>query len=71
MSIIADTGIGENLTAIAGGLLGIALIGLIVSNAKNVSNLVATSGQTFGQVLSIATFQNGGVGVGNTTRVGW
>ena len=50
---IESTGIGENLTAIASGLLGIALIALIVGQAKNVNSIVSQAGQTYGNLLGI------------------
>ena len=65
---IASTGIGENLTALASGLLGIALIALIVSQAKNVNSIVQTGGSTFGNLLSIVELQGNN---GLTTRMGY
>jgi hypothetical protein len=66
---IESTGIGENLTAIASGLLGIALIALIVSQAKNVNSIVQTAGQTYGGLLS-TVINPGQAGAGFVSRVG-
>jgi hypothetical protein len=61
MSIIADTGIGENLTAIASGLLGIALIALILYRSDSAAQLVGTASSSFNSLLQTVTLQNGSV----------
>ena len=57
---IASTGVGEGLLEIASGLMGIALIALILNRADSASQLIQTGGSTFGNLLNIVTLQNGG-----------
>lgn len=62
MSIIAETGIGENLTAIASGLLGIALIALILNRSDSAAQLVGSASSSFNTLLQTVTLQGSGVG---------
>lgn len=48
---IASTGVGEGLMDIASGIMGLALISLIVYNASNVQKLITTSASSFGGLL--------------------
>ena len=60
MSIIAETGVGEGLLSIASGLMGIALIALILNRASDAGNLISTGGNTFNTLLNTVTLQGGG-----------
>lgn len=50
---------GRDVTQIALTLSGIALVALLVSNAKGVSEIVTSTGKTFGGLLGIVTLQSG------------
>ena len=54
-----NTGIGSGLMEIATGLLGIALIALLVNRSQNVSQLVSSVTQGFNSLLQTVTLQNG------------
>ena len=56
---IESTGIGSGLLEIASGLLGIALIALVLNKASSASQLVQTGSSSFGSLLNIVTLQNG------------
>lgn len=58
--MIADTGIGSGLLEIASGLLGIALIALLLNRSRDASKLIQTGGSTFDQLLRTVTLQGGG-----------
>lgn len=60
MSIIADTGVGDGLMAIASGLMGIALIALILNRSSDASSLIQTGGSTFGSLLNTVMLNGGG-----------
>jgi hypothetical protein len=49
---IDSTGIGEGIGSIASGLLGVALIALILNKSDNASKLISTSGSTFNTLLN-------------------
>lgn len=51
--------IGSGVMEIATGLLGIALIALLVNRASDTSKLVTSSGNAFNQLLQTVTLQNG------------
>lgn len=55
---IASTGIGEGLLEVASGLMGIALIALILNRAGAASGLIQTGGSTFNTLLRTVTLQN-------------
>ena len=62
---IESTGIGEGIMAIASGLLGIALIALILNKSDNAGKLIAQSGSTFNTLLNTVELTgNGGSIVG-------
>lgn len=50
---------GAEITQVALMLGGIALVALLVSNSKGVTDIIKTTGQTYGGLLSIVTLQNG------------
>lgn len=56
------TGIGKDLTEIAGLLIGVALIALLVGNAGGTSTLIGTGAGAFNQLLQTVTLQNGVTG---------
>jgi hypothetical protein len=49
---------GRDVTQIALTLTGVALVALLVSNARGVSEIVSTTGKTFGGLLGIVTLQS-------------
>ena len=59
---IASTGVGDGLMDIASGLMGLALISMVIYNAKNVNTLITTGGQTFQDLLSSVIAPGGGTG---------
>ena len=54
-----DTGIGSGLLEIATGLLGIALIALLVGNASKTVQVIDAGTSGFNQLLRTVTLQNG------------
>lgn len=56
--------IGSGIMEIATGLLGIALIALLVNRASDTSKLVTSTGSAFNQLLQTVTLQNGGASYG-------
>ena len=58
-----DTGIGHGLMAIASGLLGIALIALILNRSSNASQLISTASSSYAGLLN--TVINPGSGYGS------
>ena len=60
-----DTGIGHGLLAIASGLLGIALIALILNKSDSASNLISTASSSYAGLLN--TVINPGAGYGNAS----
>lgn len=57
------TGLTRDLTEIAAALIGVAVIGLLVTNANGTATVAQGVGNAFSGVLSVATFQNGGFGL--------
>jgi hypothetical protein len=57
--MIGNTGIGDGLLQIASGLMGIALIALILNRSGDATKLVKTGGSTFNDLLRTVTLQNG------------
>lgn len=56
---------GEQLTEIAVLLIGVALVALLVSQARGTAAVIGAGTQGFGNLLSIVTLQgNRGVGAG-------
>lgn len=55
------TGLSRDLSEIAAAIIGLATIGLLVSNSKGTAQVASSVGNAFGSVLSIATFQNNGM----------
>ncbi len=53
------TGIGKDVTEIAGLLIGVALIALIIGNAGGASTVIGTSAGAFNQLLQTVTLQSG------------
>lgn len=53
-----DTGIGRNLTEIAGMLIGVALVALLVSQSQGTTAIIKATGQTFAGLLGVVTLQN-------------
>lgn len=49
---------GRDITQIALTLTGVALVALLVSNSKGVSEIVQSTGKTFGGLLGIVTLQS-------------
>lgn len=49
----------RNGAEIAAAFIGLATIGLLVTNSQGVATAARGVGDAFGGVLSIATFQNG------------
>ena len=47
-----NTGIGSGLMEIALGLMGIALIGLIIGHARDTATVVESGGKTFNTLLN-------------------
>lgn len=58
--MIGETGVGRGLLEIASGLMGIALIALILNRARDAGSLVQTAGGTFNNLLRTVTLQNSG-----------
>jgi len=58
-----DTGIGRGLTEIAAGLMGIALIALLVGHSKQTAQLIQVGGSTFDNLLRTVTLQSSGQAV--------
>jgi len=58
--MIGETGVGRGLLEIAAGLMGIALIALILNRARDAGSLVQTAGGTFNNLLRTVTLQNSG-----------
>lgn len=56
--MIGETGIGRGLLEIAAGLMGIALIALLLNKSGAASNLIKTGGGTFNALLKTVTLQN-------------
>lgn len=52
-------GLGRGLLEIAAMLGGIAFIAMLVANARGVSTIVESAGDTFSGLLGAATLQNG------------
>ena len=52
------TGFGRDLTEIASLLIGVALVGLLVTNASGTSTVVTSVAKGFSDALATATFQN-------------
>lgn len=50
-------GLGRDLTEIAGALIGVAIIGLLVTNASGTAKVVESVSSGFSGVLNTATFQ--------------
>jgi hypothetical protein len=48
---IESTGVGDGLLSIASGLLGVALIALILNKADNASKLITSSSTAYGSLL--------------------
>jgi hypothetical protein len=61
------SGLTRDLTEIAAAIIGLATIGLLVSNASGTSNVVSAVSNGFSGVLATATFQGTGLrsNVGN------
>lgn len=49
------TGIGRDLTEIAGLLIFVTLISMFVRNSRNTAELIKTGGETFSGLLRTAT----------------
>lgn len=54
-----NTGIGSGLLEIASGLLGIALIALLLNRSRDASQLIKSGGSTFDALLRTVTLQGG------------
>lgn len=50
--------IGKDLFAIASLLISVALVALLVGHASQTSQVISTTGQTFGNLLSIVELAN-------------
>jgi hypothetical protein len=61
------SGLSRDLTEIAAAIIGLATIGLLISNASGTSNVVSSVANGFSGVLATATFQGSGLrsNVGN------
>lgn len=55
---------GEQLTEIAVLLIGVALVALLVSQARGTTAIIGAGTQGFGNLLRIVTLQGSGVGGG-------
>ena len=53
------TGVGKDLVEIASLLIGVSLIGLLITNASGTATVVSAVSKGFSGALSTATFQNG------------
>lgn len=49
---------GKEGYEIAAGLLGIAMVALLVSNAKGAAKIIQTTGDTFGGLIRTVTLQD-------------
>lgn len=58
------TGIGKDLTEIAGAILAIALVALLIGHASATSNIISSGTSGFNSLLQTVTLQNQGFGVG-------
>jgi hypothetical protein len=53
-------GLGSGLLEIAMGLLGIALIALLVNRSSDTVKVISQAGNSFRDLLNTVTLQNGG-----------
>ena len=53
----------QNISEITAGILGLAFIGLLIRNSSQTVEVAQGTAGAFGQLLSVATFQNS-AGVG-------
>ena len=60
-----NTGIGAGIMEIATGLMGIALIALIIGNAGKTTTVISGAGGTFNELLRTVTLQGQTTGAGN------
>jgi hypothetical protein len=51
-------GFGRDISEIAALLIGVSVIGLLVTNSQGAGNVINAVSTGFGGVLRIATFQN-------------
>jgi hypothetical protein len=53
------SGLGRDLVEVATLLISLTLISMLVNNAQGTSQVVKTTGDTFGGLLKVASFQGG------------
>lgn len=53
-----NTGLGSGLLEIAGGLMGIALIALLINRSKDTSRVIQSGGGMFNTLLRTVTLQD-------------
>jgi len=51
-------GFGRDISEIAALIIGVSVIGLLVTNSQGAGNVISAVSTGFGNVLRIATFQN-------------
>jgi hypothetical protein len=52
-----DSGIAKGIDQIIAGILGITVIGLILTKSSDVSTVVSSSADAFAKLLNVATFR--------------
>jgi hypothetical protein len=53
-----DSGIGAGVDKIIAGILGITVIGLILSRSSDTGSVISAASTGFGNLIKIATFRN-------------
>ena len=48
----------DSLVKIASGIMGLALIGLLISRSSDTAKVISQGGDTFNRLLQTATFQS-------------
>lgn len=53
-----DAFFGKDVFAIVASLVGVAMVALLVSNAKGATSIIESAGGTFNEMLQTVTLQN-------------
>lgn len=64
---------GRDVIEIASLIIGLALVGLIITRSGNTAQVIGAASRGFGDLLSVATFQGGGgfsMGINNYGSLG-
>jgi len=52
-----DSGIGKGVDQIIAGILGITVIGLILSRSSDAANVMSSAADSFSKLINVATFR--------------